>query len=264
MIVFGVSSGIPVASSWPVAVPIEPSSCGERKVSVLKGFVLKFCNLKLFLPQGNRWLCLSTLSDAHERTIRSIAWSHDGRFLASSSFDGSTCIWHKTSSRANEPSELNSNNVANETEWSVLVSLEGHENEVKCCAWSANDKYLATCSRDKTVWVWEVIGETNTQKEAERKELADSLRTTSDEDSMKNQKRDHHEEPSPAAAPDDDDAGQEPYFECASVQAEHSQDVKHVAWHPRLNVLASSSFDNTIILYCQVSCSRGNVLEFSI
>lgn len=62
-----------------------------------------------------------------------------GRLLATASFDASTAVW-----------------VQQGGEWECVAVVEGHENEVKGCAWSPSGTLLATCGRDKSVWIWEL------------------------------------------------------------------------------------------------------------
>lgn len=46
-----------------------------------------------------------------------------------------------------------------EDDWEFALVLEGHESEIKHVAWSPSGQWLASCSRDKSIWIWEEIGE---------------------------------------------------------------------------------------------------------
>ncbi|CAJ0568954.1 unnamed protein product, partial [Mesorhabditis spiculigera] len=89
-------------------------------------------------PKNLRPVC--TLNDSHNRTIRSVSFSHCGRFLVSSSFDTTIVVYARDQSGS----------------WEEANKLEGHENEVKAAVFSPSDRFLATCSRDKSVWFWQL------------------------------------------------------------------------------------------------------------
>ena len=89
---------------------------------------------------------LACLAQTHSRTIRCINWDTTGNYLAASSMDSTVSIWKM----------INKENNIDNLKFECLTTLEGHDSEVKCVSWSISGKYLSTCSRDKTVWIWDV------------------------------------------------------------------------------------------------------------
>ncbi|KAI1953681.1 Cytosolic iron-sulfur protein assembly protein [Ophidiomyces ophidiicola] len=107
---------------------------------------------------------LSTISGGHKRAVRACAWKPTAAkpgsdvVLATASFDATVGVW-----RYDGEDKDGDGDGDGEEEWGFAVVLDGHENEVKGVAWSAAGQLLATCSRDKTVWIWEDLedGENN-------------------------------------------------------------------------------------------------------
>ena len=106
-------------------------------------------------------------------------------------------------------------------DWRFAVVLQGHDSEIKSVAWSCTGSFLATCSRDKSVWIWEEMS------------------------SSSNQSQNHHDDKNIIGG-----GGGGDDFETVAVLQDHEADVKCVVWHPSDNtLLASSSYDETIRLY---------------
>lgn len=84
--------------------------------------------------------------------------------LATGSFDASAGIWRRQES-ANEEDFTHRHDGDDEEEeeddYQFACILDGHESEIKSLAWSPSGQYLATCSRDKSVWIWEELEDDN-------------------------------------------------------------------------------------------------------
>jgi len=102
------------------------------------------------------WRCVGSLADFTTRTVRCCEWSPDGRFLACTSFDGKAYVWAMVQVVEDDAPQFDESASAGPRELSLelAATLEGHENEVKGCAWSSTGALLATCGRDKSVWLW--------------------------------------------------------------------------------------------------------------
>ncbi|KAF7158124.1 hypothetical protein CNMCM6106_004446 [Aspergillus hiratsukae] len=130
---------------------------------------------------------LSTISGGHKRSVRTCAWKPHVKgesVLATGSFDATVGIWRRWDSYGQNESEegwagsgsqshradaadhaddmtngngggIENDNDNDDEEWRFAVLLDGHDSEVKSVAWSPSGMLLATCSRDKSIWIWE-------------------------------------------------------------------------------------------------------------
>ncbi|KAL4801226.1 WD40-repeat-containing domain protein [Aspergillus unguis] len=118
---------------------------------------------------------LSTISGGHRRSVRTCAWKPNvsgESVLATGSFDATVGIWRRWDNYGETVAATQENELGNprrveeeddggggeedeDEEWRFAVLLDGHDSEVKSVSWSASGMLLATCSRDKSIWIWE-------------------------------------------------------------------------------------------------------------
>ncbi len=73
----------------------------------------------------------------HNSYIKSVAFSPDGKYLASGGSDSTVKLWSIESQKE-------------------ITTLEGHSNNVLSVAFSPDGKYLASSSWDKTIKLWSI------------------------------------------------------------------------------------------------------------
>jgi len=228
------------------------------------------------------WKLIAILRDDDDdkkkkRTIRSVAFAPTSStlgvpILATASFDGSVLIWehcpdHDDNYSEHDDGENDSENDENDNAnlshyFEPIAQLQGHENEIKCLAWNATGSLLATCGRDKTVWIWEcylpgtVGGMTSSSATTTAMSvLMDDIRIGGGGGGRSRREQ-----------------GDGEFFECLAVLQGHDGDVKsivfgpsHSQWGEGEEVLYSASYDNTIRVwaeesgewYCAATLGRG-------
>lgn len=116
------------AACWSVCFhPHRPiiASCSSDKSIRLYGFNR---SLKPSVFQH-----LTTLPSAHNRTVRQVVFSPDGKRLASASFDSTVGIWERIDKEDLPGSDEEEQGGSNEEEWENVGSLEGMSLTCRVC-----------------------------------------------------------------------------------------------------------------------------------
>lgn len=182
----------------------------------------------------------TSIPTGHTKTVRGVAWSPSGYTLATASFDANIGIWQREDQ--GDPGE----EVGGE--WECITILEGHETECKSVAWSPTGTFLASCSRDKTVWVWEAQPDADFECMGVLMEHAQDVKYVAW----------HPREEILASASYDDtiklyiDDPSEDWF-CFTTLTGHASTVWSLAWAPNGRYLASASDDRTVRIWKRIT-----------
>lgn len=138
--------------SWSPSIPTI-ASCSSDKSVRMYSFLPTNQSTTDEPKKSYKFSHQSTIPNCHSRTIRSLSFSPTGSTLATASFDSTVGIWQQVEEAGVEDGEGGGSGGSGE--WEAVDPLEGHESECKSAEWSFDGRLLASCSRDKSVWVWE-------------------------------------------------------------------------------------------------------------
>ncbi|GIK38807.1 MAG: hypothetical protein BroJett011_26400 [Chloroflexota bacterium] len=177
-----------------------------------------------------RYFPLQATLENHTGPVFAVAWSPDGRQLASASADQTVTIWGKDTGQ--------------------FTTLRGHTGSAFSVAWSPDGKQLASGSFDKTVIIWDVATGQPTSILHGHEDIVYRVAWSPDGKQLA------------SSSPDqtiiiwDVATGKR-----AATLRGHTGEVQGVAWSPDGKQLASGSGDQTIIIWNVTTGRRTRTLH---
>lgn len=95
--------------------------------------------------------------DNHLACVNCVRWSNNGAYLASGGDDKLIMVWKKSGYIGPSTVFGSSSKLANVEQWRCLSILRNHSGDVMDVAWSPHDAWLASCSVDNTVVIWNAL-----------------------------------------------------------------------------------------------------------
>ena len=218
-------------------------------------------------------LTLRRILRGHKNDIHRIAWSPDGRFLASPSDDETIRIWdvargectavlkgHESKvfsvtwspdgRRLASSSSDNTIRIWDAKTWETLAVLEGHKSSVYHVAWSPDGFTLASACDDSTIHIWKTeTGQTLMVLEVHKDQVTYVAWSTVGK-RLASSSNDH------TIRIWDPEAG----FTSYELKG-HSADVNSLAWAPNQPLLVSAGDDKNVLLWDGKSSKPTKVLE---
>nr|XP_045374018.1 protein HIRA [Camelus bactrianus] len=95
--------------------------------------------------------------DNHLACVNCVRWSNSGMYLASGGDDKLIMVWKRATYIGPSTVLGSSGELANVEQWRCVSILRSHSGDVMDVAWSPHDAWLASCSVDNTVVIWNAV-----------------------------------------------------------------------------------------------------------